>query len=117
MGGERYTTIEVIKAIKQAQGIKAVAARHLGCCRLTVDNYIKRHPTVAKAYQEQRDTLVDNAESQLIVKVDEGEWPAIKFILTTLGKDRGYTERREITGAEGGPVVLEYTGNADPNEL
>lgn len=27
------------------------------------------------------------------------------------------TKRQEITGAEGGPVIIRYTGNADPNDL
>ena len=94
----KYSTETVIRALKKARGIKAVAAKILGCDRHTVDNYIKRHPTVAKAYQEQRETLIDVAEGKLITKIDGDEWPAIKFVLATLGKDRGYTERHEIAG-------------------
>jgi len=50
-------------------------------------------------------------------KLDADEWPAIKFVLVTLGKDRGYAERTEVTGAEGGAVVVKYTGNVDPGDV
>lgn len=114
---ERYSTKEVIEALERARGIKAVAAKILTCTRRTIENYIERHPTVAAAYKEQRETLVDIAEGKLMKKLDTDEWPAIKFVLTTLGKDRGYTERREVTGAEGGAMVIKYTGNVDPEDV
>ena len=105
MGNQnRYQAAQVIEALKRARGIKAIAAKILGCSRQTVDNYIERYATVRAAYEEQRETLVDVAEGKLIAKLDEDEWAAIKFILMTLGKSRGYTERQEITGAEGGPL-------------
>ena len=93
---DRYTQHRVIDAIKQAQGIKAAAAQALGCSRQTVTNYIDRYPAVKEAYQEARDTSLDLAESKLIALVEREEWPAIRFMLITLGKDRGYTERTEI---------------------
>lgn len=106
MGIERYSTAQVIEALQVARGIKTDAAKILRCTRHTIENYIKRHPTVAKAYREQRETLVDLAEGKLIGKVDADEWPAIKFVLVTLGKTRGYVERQEVTGAEGGPLMV-----------
>ena len=102
----KFSTETVIKALKKARGIKAVAAKILGCDRHTVDNYIKRHPTVAKAYQEQRETLIDVAEGKLITKLDADESWAIKFVLTTLGKKRGYVERQEIAGVEDAPLAV-----------
>lgn len=90
MSEQRYTTEEVIAAITRARGIKVVAAKALGCNRLTIDNYIARHPTVKAAYEEQRATLVDIAEAQLLKKLDSAEWDAIKYVLSTLGKERGY---------------------------
>ena len=104
MATEQFTTGEVIDALKAAHGIKAHAAEILGCNRRTVDNYIDRHPTVAQAYEDLRQTLVDRAERGLIKKLVEEEWPAIRYVLSTLGKDRGYVERQEVTGAEGGPI-------------
>lgn len=90
MSEQRYTAEQVIEAIKKARGIKAVVARSLGCDRSTVNNYIERYPTVKRAYEEQREVIIDIAEGQLIKKVDSGEWDAVKYVLSTLGKDRGY---------------------------
>ena len=95
-GTKRYAEKDVIAAIRDARGIKATAAANLGCTRQTIDNYISGSPAIAAAYREARDTLLDHAESQLVAKVDQGEWPAIRFLLVTLGKDRGFTERAEL---------------------
>lgn len=96
MNKDRYTQARVIKAIQDAKGIKATAAANLKCSRQTVTNYIDRYPDVKAAYQEARDTSLDLAESKLIALVEREEWPAIRFMLVTLGKDRGYTERHEF---------------------
>lgn len=106
MATEKYTTGEVIDALAEARGIKSRAAESLGCDRRTVDNYIDRHPTVARAYAELREALVDNAEEGLSALLQEKYWPAIRYTLATLGKDRGYVERQEVTGPEGGPIVI-----------
>ena len=96
MNKDRYSQARVIDAIKAARGIKATAAANLKCSRQTVTNYIDRYPAVKDAYEEARDTSLDLAESKLIALVEREEWPAIRFMLVTLGKDRGYIERQEI---------------------
>ena len=100
---DRYTQQRVIDAIKAAKGIKATAAETLGCSGQTVTNYIDRYPAVKAAYQEAKDTTLDLAESKLIALVEREEWPAIRFMLVTLGKDRGYTERTDIQVLGGDP--------------
>ena len=95
-GRDRYTQARVIEAIVQARGIKATAAANLKCSRQTVTNYIDRYPAVKAAYQEAVESTIDLAQSKLIVLVEREEWPAIRFMLVTLGKDRGFTERTEI---------------------
>ena len=102
MNKDRYSQARVIDAIVQARGIKATAAANLKCSRQTITNYIDRYPAVKAAYQEARDATLDLAESKLIVLVEREEWPAIRFLLVTLGKDRGYTERREIQQIDAG---------------
>jgi hypothetical protein len=98
---DRYTQQRVIDAIQAAKGIKATAAQSLGCSRQTVTNYIDRYPAVKAAYQEAKDTTLDLAESKLIALVEREEWPAIRFMLVTLGKSRGYVERQEISQVGG----------------
>ena len=96
MNKDRYSQARVIDAIKAAKGIKATAAANLKCSRQTVTNYIDRYPAVKAAYEEAVESTIDLAQSKLIVLVEREEWPAIRFLLVTLGKDRGFTERTEI---------------------
>lgn len=92
---ERYAPLLVAEALLLSGGIKSHAAARLGCSRSTVQAYIRRHPEVRAAWQEARDILLDNAESKLAKLVDEGNWQAVRYTLSTLGKDRGFTARRD----------------------
>lgn len=94
-----------------------LAAKNLGCSHTTVYNYIERYASVRHEHEYQRGELLDIAEVKLREAVISGQQWALQFALRLLGKGRGYAQRQEITGAEGGPIVMEYTGNADPNEL
>jgi len=94
MNKPRYTAEEVAEALRAAYGVHADAAMRLGCHRTTILDYIRRYPEARQAYEEARAVVVDKAESQLIALVDSREWPAIRFVLVTLGRDRGYDDRR-----------------------
>ena len=114
MHSERYTTQEVIEAIQAAKGLKSVAARRLGCSWWTVHRMCQRHPTVQRAYEETREQLVDLAEAKLMVKLNIGEDSSIiKWVLATLGKDRGWVERKELTGADGQSLQVNVTYDSD----
>lgn len=91
-----FTAAEMAEAIRETAGIKTAAARRLGCHMDTVTNYIDRYPTVAAAYEQARAGIVDMAESVLVRRLNAGEWDAAKFVLTTLGKDRGWTPRTDV---------------------
>lgn len=97
----KYTQEAMIKAIEAANGMVYVAARKLGCAANTVYNYAKRYPKVQAAIDEQRGILLDTAELALLKAITNGEGWAVCFTLKTLGKQRGYVERQEITGADG----------------
>ncbi|MDD5049237.1 MAG: hypothetical protein PHH09_09940, partial [Methanoregulaceae archaeon] len=70
---------------------------------------------------EERAAIIDVAESALYNRVLDGDMRAIEFTLRTIGKDRGYVEKRqeEITGKDGGPIesVVIYIpdNNRDPH--
>ena len=69
MASEKYTCEEVIDVIPGTGGVKTVIAQRLGCHRHTVDNYIERHPTVRRAYEDECETVGDFAESVLIQNI------------------------------------------------
>lgn len=102
---EKYTTAQMIEALREKHGNLSAAARYLGCSRNTIARYIENYPTVKAVYDEERETLIDFAENQLFQQVKDGNITAIIFTLKTIGKSRGYVERQEVTGAEGKAAI------------
>jgi len=112
-GKERLTTDEVIKALTDAHGLITVAARSLNVHRSTVENYIKRHPSVAQAKADAREGILDLAEGKLFQAVNAGELAAVFFVLKTIGKVRGYVERQETSGPDGGAIEIKIIDDTD----
>lgn len=108
-----YTAEQFIKAIPNTGGIITAIARKVGCDWYTAKRYITGHASVKRAYDAERETIKDVVESSLITKAKEGEAWAVKYYLSTQAKDRGYVERKEFTGKDGGPVQHEDVGLTD----
>jgi len=106
---ERYTTAEIIAALQATKGMAFLAAKRLGCSHQTVYNYIERHPTVRKAKEAEDGNFGDMCELKLYDAANRGESWAVQFALRTKFKQRGYVERQEITGADGGKVEFLVT--------
>lgn len=96
-------------AIELSHGVKAGVAAALGCSRQTVDNYFDKWPHLVELFEAQRSTLVSKAVGALATDVDDrtsgGHQRAYMFVLKTLAKDDGFTERSEITGADGEALI------------
>jgi len=95
-GRYRFSQKQMIDALVKAQGLKGPAARALNCDRRTVSRYIKQFPAIKEAHEEAIQATIDLAQAKLVELVEVGDWRAIRFLLCTLGKDRGFTERQEI---------------------
>jgi hypothetical protein len=100
----QYTPEQIMTALREAHGFRYLAARRLGCDPETIYRYMKRYPHVQAVADAERGLVVDLAESKLYEAMVEGEAWAIRTILLTLGKDRGYVERHEKTGKDGRPL-------------
>lgn len=115
--GNQYTAQQFIDAIPGTGGIITAIAKKIGCTWHTAQRYITDYPTIQRAWQDERETILDMSEMALFGQVKNGESWAVKYVLSTLGKSRGYTERTEVTGADGGPltvhVVYDGTDGAD----
>ena len=101
---QRYTAQQVIDALHQMHGLVYLAAKLLRCDPETIHNYCKRYPAVMAAKVDARGELVDVAEIKLWEALHRGEAWAIALVLKTLGRERGYVERIEQTGKDGGPI-------------
>ncbi|WP_145209960.1 hypothetical protein [Planctomycetes bacterium TBK1r] len=84
---------EVLAAIKGTGGILRSIAANLGCDRTTIGRWRDRSKVVADAIEDERQSSLDAAESQLIGAVNAGDSWAIKFFLSTQGRNRGYDSR------------------------
>ena len=109
---EKFPLEQVLAAIKDSGGIQAVVAQRLKCSRNTVSRYAREYATVRQALDDESETVLDLAESKLIAAIRNDDLSAVKYILSTKGKGRGYSERQEVTGKDGGPikaaVVIEW---------
>lgn len=103
---QRYTPQQIADTLLETRGMVFLAAKKLGCSDETIYNYAKRYKAVGDALRQQRGQFVDMAELKLWNAVNEGEAWAVQFALRTLGKERGYVERQEVTGKDGNEMII-----------
>lgn len=101
----KFTDALILQALKNAKGLKALAAMALGCSLSTVELAAARNPKIAEEIRQQKETVLDLVEGKLYTAARNGEAWAICFLLKTQGKSRGYSERLEHTGGGGTPLV------------
>lgn len=104
----KLTVEKVNKLIDELMGNVSMVARTLNVDRTTVYNFMKKHPTVKAKLDEAREKMIDNVESKLYSKALDGDTTAMIFFLKTQGKSRGYVERQEVTGANGGAIIVDW---------
>lgn len=98
----RFTVAEVIQKLTRFAGLISPTARSLGCSRSSLSAYLDRHPTAKHCMVEARDGFIDEAEGYF-VRVVRGEidcdvkerLAAAQYVLSTIGKNRGYTTKTE----------------------
>lgn len=104
---KQRTDAEIIVALKATGGLVYLAARKLECEPSVIYRRRDKSPKVAAVLEAQRGELVDLAEVGLKKLVMDGNVTAMIWITKTLGKSRGYVERQEVTGADGGNIRVE----------
>ena len=112
MAIERLDRQHLIDTIYAKQGVLSQVARALKVSLPTIYNYRDRYTTVAQAIEDARKTfdteLLDEGEIKLREAVRAGQAWAVRYVLSTKGKARGYVERHEHTGAGGGPINVKH---------
>ncbi|MFL5862557.1 MAG: hypothetical protein ACJ780_17575 [Solirubrobacteraceae bacterium] len=94
--------------MRSCKGMVSHAAERLGVTQQAVSYRLGKHPSLRAVVAESREGMKDLAELRLFEKLDAGEPWAIQFYLKTMGRDRGYVEKREHEhgGAGGGPLRI-----------
>jgi acyl-CoA reductase-like NAD-dependent aldehyde dehydrogenase len=115
---ERLTIAKIKEAIANADGVIAEAARTLGVSRMTIYRRIEESDDLRAAVEDAREELTDIAERELGKAIRAGNMTAIIFHLkgSPSGRKRGYSERTEITGANGGAIVVKGYARFSPDD-
>lgn len=98
-----------IEALTKTFGIVTQACKIVGIERPTYYNWREKDEEFRKACDEVNEYVGDFVESKIIKKIDEGDTTMIIFYAKTKLKSRGYTERTEVTGADGKDLYASWT--------
>lgn len=111
-GKDQYTAEQFIKALEGSGGIISTVAKRVGCRWETAKKYIDSHPTVKAVYKDEREKNLDRSEAVVFgnislaaKQVDAGmiaDSSDAKWVLSRLGKHRGYGDKQEVDVTSGG---------------
>ena len=109
---KKATVAEVEPLVGECNGNIAEIARRLRVSRGTIHNRIADSPTLQAALDDARETYVDAVESALYANALGGNVAAQIFVMKAhpAAKRRGWSERHELGGPDGGPVQHEHKG-------
>ena len=85
-----FTQNQILTAIENSGGIISNVANKLQCNWNTANKYIQKWASTKAALKVEREKNLDICETGLLEACKDRERWAIKFMLMTLGKERGY---------------------------
>lgn len=107
------TKTELRQALQQHGGVIAKVAEAYQVTRQTVYNWIDKYH-LREMVESSRVLMFDMAADNVFIQVEKGDFEASKFVLTHMPTPRRWSNRQELTGANGMPLgglpqdVLEY---------
>jgi hypothetical protein len=105
-GVTKVSEERVRAAILKHRGCAFVVCKALGISEPTFYEYLRRWPELNEVLRFARELELDKAESALFRAVDNGEAWSVCFLLKTRGRERGYSEKLDLTvGTEQVKVV------------
>lgn len=101
------TNADIEAALRRTKGMIYLAARELQCQPSTIYRRLARSPELKELHEALHGEVGDVAELKLYQSIQDGDLRAIAFYLRTKGKHRGYVERQEVSGPDGGAIAVE----------
>lgn len=102
---------DIKRALEENNGIITYAARALEVKVLDLTKIIEADKELKETAEIWRAHLQDLALRKLLEGVQKGDARLIMFTLETIGKDKGFTKRTEVTGKDGGTVEVDLLKN------
>ena len=102
---KHYTKEELLEAIKGSGGIVSEIARRLGCDWMTARKYVEKSKVTHEAMIAESEAMLDQIERCAYDTALAGDGPMIRYILSTKGKRRGWSEDELPQVAAGDPVI------------
>ena len=101
----RKRKIRFLEAYFRQQYISR-ACRVAGISRVTYHDWVNKDEVFRDLSHEVEEARLDVAEAKLMNNIGEGKETSLIFYLKTKGRHRGYNERVEITGKDGGAIEM-----------
>ncbi len=98
---------KMLEALNETMGIVSVACKRIGIVRSTHYEWYKNDPEYKEAVDDIKEYRNDFVESMIIKKIKDGDTTMTIFYAKTQMKERGYSERVEVTGADGKDLISE----------
>ena len=99
-----YNRTDVLYALVAASGNYSHMARLLRRSRAGVERYVSADSELFSFRASVVEGMIDEIERSVFEQALSGDPTQQRYILSTLGKKRGYTTRQEQTGPDGGPI-------------
>lgn len=96
-----------VKALYENMGNVSAACAAVGIGRTRFYDWKKEDPAFTEAVDNVEEFAIDQVENSLMKKIREGDTASIIFFLKCRAKSRGYIERQELSGPNGGPIQLQ----------
>lgn len=103
---------QIIEALKATHGFQSQACKllerqlNISFTTSAMSKRISASEEIKSALAEMLTADLDYAENKMWELIKNGNVAALLFYLKTKGKERGYAERRELTGSNGTPLQM-----------
>lgn len=109
---------EIVETYRRYLGNLTQTCKLLKIPPKMIYEYMEKSPDFKEEMLAIRESeSIDFVESKLMQKINEGDTTSIIFFLKTRGKKRGYSERFELTGANGKDLIDERTDDEIKAEI
>lgn len=112
-----FTCGQAYQALVDCQGNVTKAAQALDVKRVLLQNMINKSPELQVLLNDFREEAKDIAEENIFSDVKRGDQSASRFVLQTIGRDRGYVTGVAGSGKDGAITIeiVKFSEEAKPN--